>query len=85
MARVFAVMVQILLGDGAVAVQIYLRPLLSHGAEIWSKTVAQRSRYKLSRRQKFITVQDFNCVQMRVSGCMIYNKSVKVAGAKQKP
>ena len=27
------------------------------------------SRYKLSRSQKFIKVQDFNCVQMRVSGC----------------
>ena len=27
------------------------------------------SRYKLSRSQKFVTVQDFNCVQMRVSGC----------------
>jgi hypothetical protein len=27
------------------------------------------SRYKLSRSQKFITVQDFNCVQMSVSGC----------------
>ena len=27
------------------------------------------SRYKLSRSQKFVTVQDFNCGQMRVSGC----------------
>jgi hypothetical protein len=26
------------------------------------------SRYKLSRSRKFITVQDFNCVLMRVSG-----------------
>jgi hypothetical protein len=25
------------------------------------------SRYRLSWSQKFITVQDFNCVQMRVS------------------
>jgi hypothetical protein len=27
------------------------------------------SRYKLSRSQKSVTVQKFNCVQMRVSGC----------------
>jgi hypothetical protein len=27
------------------------------------------SRYKLSRSQKFITVQDLYCGQMRVSGC----------------
>ena len=28
------------------------------------------SRYKVSRSQKTITVQGFNCGQMRVSGCM---------------
>ena len=27
------------------------------------------SRYKFDRSQKSVTVQDFNCVQMRVSGC----------------
>jgi len=27
------------------------------------------SRYKLSRSQKFVKVQDLNCGQMRVSGC----------------
>jgi len=27
------------------------------------------SRYKLSRSQKFVKVQDLNCVQMRMSGC----------------
>jgi len=43
------------------------------------------SRYKLSRRQKFIRVQDLNCVQMRVSGCNNYYKFVLGAGAKQKP
>jgi hypothetical protein len=26
---------------------------------------------KLSRRQKLVKVQDFNCVQMRVSGCNV--------------
>jgi hypothetical protein len=34
------------------------------------------SRYKLSRSQKFITVQDLNCVLMSVSGCMCSYKIV---------
>ena len=42
------------------------------------------SRYKLSRSQKAVTMQDFNCVQMRVSGCMYHYKFVLSAGAKQK-
>ena len=52
------------------------------------------SRYKLSRSQKSVIVQDLNCVQMRalpnvaqrswVSGCKNYYKFVKGAGAKAK-
>jgi len=42
------------------------------------------SRYKLSRSQKFVKVQDFNCVQMSVSGCKNHYKSVLSAGAKAK-
>jgi hypothetical protein len=42
------------------------------------------SRYKLSRRQEFITVQDFNCVQMRMSGCNGHYEFVLGAGAKAK-
>jgi len=52
------------------------------------------SRYKLSRSQKFVTVQDFNCGQMCalpnvaqrswVSGCKNHYKSVWGAGAKAK-
>ena len=42
------------------------------------------SRYKLSRSQKFIMVQGFNCGQMRVSGCNNHYKSVLRAGAKAK-
>jgi len=42
------------------------------------------SRYNLSRSQKFITVQDFNCVQMRVSGCKNHYKFVLRAGVKAK-
>jgi hypothetical protein len=52
------------------------------------------SRYKLSRSQKFVKVQDLNCRQMRalpteaerrwVSGCNNYYKFVMGAGAKAK-
>ncbi len=42
------------------------------------------SRYKLSRSQKFVKVQDFNCGQMRVSGCKNHYKAVLGAGAKAK-
>jgi hypothetical protein len=42
------------------------------------------SRYKLSRSQKFITVQDFNCGQMCVSGRNNHYKFVLGAGAKAK-
>jgi len=42
------------------------------------------SRYKLSRRQEFITIQDLNSVQMRVSGCNGHYKFVLGAGAKAK-
>jgi hypothetical protein len=46
---------------------------------------AKRKRgYKLSRSQKIITVQDFNCVQMRVSGCNGHYEFVLDAGAKAK-
>jgi hypothetical protein len=39
------------------------------------------SRYNLSRSQELVTVQDLNCVQMRVSGCMSSYKVVLSAGA----
>jgi hypothetical protein len=42
------------------------------------------SRYNLSRSQKFVKVQDFNCGQMRVSGCNNNYKFVLSAGAKAK-
>jgi len=40
--------------------------------------------YILSRSQKFITVQDFNCMLMRVSGCNNHYKFILNAGAKAK-
>src|SRR4030042_3210247 len=42
------------------------------------------SRYNLSRSYKFVTVQDFNCGQMRESGCTGHYKFVLGAGAKAK-
>ena len=46
--------------------------------------LAQYRDRKLSRSQKLVTVQDLNCVQMRVSGCKNHYKFVLVAGAKAK-
>jgi hypothetical protein len=45
------------------------------GAVSWSK---------LSRSQKSVTVHNFNCVQMRVSGCNNHYEFVLSAGAKAK-
>jgi hypothetical protein len=42
------------------------------------------SRYKFDRSQKSVTVQDLNCVQMRVSGCKNYYKFVLGVGVKAK-
>ena len=42
------------------------------------------SRYKLSRSQKFVKVREFNCGQMRVSGCNGHYKFVLGAGSKAK-
>jgi len=42
------------------------------------------SRYNLSRRQKFVKVQDLNYRQMRVSGCKNHYESVLGAGARAK-
>ena len=42
------------------------------------------SRYKLSRSQKTVTVQDLNCGQMSVSGCKNHYKFVLGAGIKAK-
>ena len=42
------------------------------------------SRYNLSRSQKFITVQNLNCMQMCESGCMNHYKFVLSAGAEAK-
>jgi hypothetical protein len=41
-------------------------------------------RYNLSQSQKLVKVQDFNCLQMRVSGYNGYYKFVLGAGAKAK-
>jgi hypothetical protein len=42
------------------------------------------SRYKMSRSHKTVIVLDFNCGQMRESGCKGYYKFVFIAGAKAK-
>ena len=80
----FAVMVQILLRAGAIAVQVLIG---ATNLSLVTKFVASPgavSRYKLSRSQEFITVQDFNYEQMSVSRCMNHYKSVLSAGVKAK-
>ena len=42
------------------------------------------SRYKFYRSQKFVMVQEYYCVQMRVSGCKNHYEFVLGAGAKAK-
>ena len=42
------------------------------------------SRYKFNRSQKSVTMQDLNCVQVRVSGCIYHYKAVLGAGVKAK-
>ena len=81
---VFAIMVQILLSAGAIAVQSFIGAAnLSLVTNLIEGTGAV-SRYNLSRSQKFITMQNFNCVQMRVSGCKSHYKAVLSARAKAK-
>lgn len=41
------------------------------------------SLYQLFRSRKFITVKDYNCGKMRVSGCNYHFESFLAAGAKQ--
>ena len=54
---------------------------LSPGTKLIAGTGAV-SRYKLSRSQKLVTVQDYNCGQVRVSGCNSHYELVLGAGAK---
>jgi hypothetical protein len=50
----------------------------------WQMGTGAVSRYNLSRSQKFVMEQDFNCGQMSVSGCNSHYKFVLGAGAKAK-
>jgi len=69
----------------SVAEQGLSEPVNYHGTGFLLETLAQRSRYKLSRSQKAVKVQDYNCVLMRVSGCKSHYKFVLVQEQKQKP
>ena len=90
----FAVMVQILLSaDACRGTSLIGAANLSPVTKLVAGTGAV-SRYNLSRSQKFVKVQDFNCVQMRalpnvaerswVSGCNDHYKFVLGAGVKAK-
>jgi hypothetical protein len=87
----FAVRVQILMSITRVAVQGLSEPRTYHRLQNWLRALAQscpggakrsrESRYNLSRSHKTVTVQELNCVQMRVSGYMNHYKFVLDAGA----
>jgi hypothetical protein len=79
----FAVMVQVLSSITRVAVQVRSEPRVYPRLQIWWWTLAQ-CRAVPRRSQKIITVQDFNCEQMRVSGCNGHYEIVLGAGAKAK-
>jgi hypothetical protein len=59
---------------------------MEHFLPSWYKfyCVLVRSRYKFDRSREFVTVQDLNCGQMRVSGRNGYYEFVLAAGAKAK-
>ena len=80
----FAIMVQILLSITRVAFTMLIGAAnLSPVTKFVAGTGAV-SRYNLSRSQKLVMVQDFNCGQMRVSGCNNHYEFVLSAGAKAK-
>ena len=81
---VFAIQVQSLMSITRVAIQIILRPEICQGAEMLFEGTGAVSRYKLSRSQKTVTVQDLFCEQVSVSGCKSQYKFVLRVGAKQK-
>ena len=75
MARVFAVMVQILLRIGVIAVQTWSEPRIYPRLQSKWRALAQscpggaersrESRYKYKRSQESVTMQDLNCGQVR--------------------
>ena len=66
MARVFAVMVQSFIEHYACrGTSLISGTDLSRCNKCYKMGTGAVSRYKLSRSQKSVTVQDFNCVQMR--------------------
>jgi len=52
--------------------------------QIWKAVTGAVSRCKLSRSQKFVLIQNFDYVQMRVSGFNSQNKFILHAGSKAK-
>ena len=58
--------------------------LTSQGTQSSIAGTGAVSRYQLSRSQIAVTVQDFNCRQMSVSGCKNHYETVLGAGAKAK-
>ena len=84
MAHFLQIKVQGFVRFTSVAVQGFSKPRTYPRLQSLWCSLAQRSRYKLSRSQKFVMVQDFICVQMRESWCKSHYRFVLGAGAKAK-
>jgi hypothetical protein len=84
MACVFAVMVQILLRTGAIAVQFWSEPRIYPRLQIWWRALAQYRGTNYLEGSNLSRCRNLNCVQMRVSGCMNHYKFVLSAGVKAK-
>ncbi len=84
MARVFAVQVQCLLHAGAVQVQGLSEPRIYPRLQILLRALRSVAVQIVSRPEISQVILDFNCEQMRVSGCRNHYKFVFGAGAKAK-
>ena len=70
----------------SVAVQAGSETEICQGAGMWFEGTGAVSWYKAkSKPENCQGIEEFNCGQMRVSGCKNHYKFVLGAGAKQKP
>jgi hypothetical protein len=80
----FAVMVKIFLSITRVAIQVLSEPRIYPRLQSWLQALAQCRVTKLIGANKLSRYNEFNCGQMRVSGCNGHYEFVLGAGAKAK-
>jgi hypothetical protein len=84
MARVFAVQVQSLLSTGAIQVQVLSEPRVYPRLKTGCEHLRSVGVQFVSEQEICQGILDFNCVQMRVSGCRNHYKFVLGAETKAK-